>query len=103
MDASLEISGYCDERFARVREAFREAFEVHGEIGAAVGVTLHGRTVVNLWGGHASRAERMPWTEHTLVNVYSSSKGLSALCVQRLIDQGKLDLDARVARYWPEF
>jgi CubicO group peptidase (beta-lactamase class C family) len=66
-------------------------------------VQVDGETVVDLWGGHADVAKTRPWQENTLVNVYSTTKGITAFCAHRLIDEGKLDLDERVATYWPEF
>lgn len=98
-----KIEGTCGERFRRVRETFAANFENGGEIGAAVAVTLDGAPVVDLWSGHADAARTRPWTRDTLVNVYSTTKGLTAICAHRLVDQGKLDLDSPVARYWPEF
>ena len=59
--------------------------------------------VVDLWGGHHDRARTRPWQRDTLVNVYSTTKGVTALCAHRLVDEGRLDLDAPVAKYWPEF
>jgi CubicO group peptidase (beta-lactamase class C family) len=49
------------------------------------------------------RERTRPWQRDTLVNVYSTTKGMAALCAHMLIEQGKLELDAPVARYWPEF
>src|SRR5215471_1390467 len=100
MTDSLRVSGECDPRFEPVREAFAANFRDHAELGAAVAVQIDGRTRIDLWAGLAARAEKTPWTRDTLVNVYSTTKGLAALCVQRLIDQGAIDLDAEVARYW---
>lgn len=94
-----KIEGSCDEKFRRVRETFAANFENGGEIGAAIAVTLDGGPVVDLWSGHADAARTRPWTRDTLVNIYSSTKGLTAMCAHRLVDQGKLDLDAPVARY----
>jgi CubicO group peptidase (beta-lactamase class C family) len=98
-----KIEGTCGEKYRRVRETFAANFEGGGEIGAAIAVTLDGVPIVDLWGGHADAARTRPWTRDTLVNIYSSTKGLTAMCAHRLVDQGKLDLDAPVARYWPEF
>ncbi|MBG0832041.1 beta-lactamase family protein [Planomonospora sp. ID67723] len=95
--------GSCDERFDGVRKAFEENFSARGEIGAAVTVTVDGTTVVDLWGGHADRARTRPWERDTLVNVWSTTKGVVALCAHMLADRGLLDLDAPVASYWPEF
>lgn len=103
MDAKENVHGDCDERFARVRDAFVSNFADYGEVGAAVAVTIDGRSVIDLWGGHASQDRVRPWTRDTLVNVWSTTKGLCAMCAHRLADQGKLDLEAPVAKYWPEF
>lgn len=99
----IVIEGDCDPRFARVREAFAEGFRSRDEVGAAVSVYLGGEAVVELWGGFADQAKTRPWQRDTLVNVYSTTKGMTALCAHRLVEEGKLDLDAPVARYWPEF
>ena len=61
------------------------------------------QVVVDLWGGWADPATRRPWAADTLVNIFSVGKGLAALCAARLCSTRGLDLDAPVARYWPEF
>ena len=101
--AEVRIEGTCDPRFERVREAFAENFASRGEVGAAVAVTIDGRPVIDLWGGYADKQRTRPWTRDTIVNVYSATKGVAATCLNRLADQGRVDLDAPVARYWPEF
>ncbi|MFJ4925608.1 serine hydrolase domain-containing protein [Streptomyces sp. NPDC088736] len=98
-----DVHGHCDARFSAVRTAFEENFRDRGELGAAVSVTLGGETVVDLWGGWADAAGTRPWERETLVNVWSTSKGPTALCAHILADRGLLDLDAPVAAYWPEF
>jgi CubicO group peptidase (beta-lactamase class C family) len=102
MGAGVRVEGECETRFAALREVFAKSFET-GEVGAAVAVAIDGETVVDLWGGHRDAAREQAWTCDTLVNVYSTTKGLTAICANRLAEQGKLDLDAPVARYWPEF
>jgi CubicO group peptidase (beta-lactamase class C family) len=97
------IDGTCDSKFRRVRDAFAENFEKRGEVGAAVAITIDGRPVVDLWGGYTDGHHTYPWIRDTIVNVYSTTKGVTAMCAHRLVDQGKLDLDAPVSRYWPEF
>ena len=100
---AVKIEGTCDSNFNRVRDAFAANFDRFDEVGAAVAVIIDGKPVVDLWAGHADQKRTRPWTRDTLVNVYSTTKGLAATCAHRLVDQGKLDLDAPVARYWPEF
>ena len=103
MADSAPIHGRCDARFAGVREVFAGHFEAGLELGAAVSVVLDGRVVVDLWAGHADAARTRPWQRESLVNVWSTTKGIAAIAAHRLVDQGRLDLDAPVARYWPEF
>ena len=98
-----EIFGDCDARFAKVRDGFAANFAAGKEIGASVCVTVDGKPVVDLWAGHADKARTRPWHKNTIVNVYSSTKGLGALCANLLADRGVLDMDAPVAKYWPEF
>lgn len=99
----MHIQGHCDPRFQAVREEFERNFGERGEVGASVCVTLDGRTVVDLWGGLAQRTTGEPWERDTLVLVWSCTKGATALCAHVLVARGQLDLDAPVARYWPEF
>ena len=96
------VAGECAKRFERVRDAFTASFGA-GEVGAAVAVTVDGELVVDLWGGHADAARSRPWTRDTIVNTYSTTKGMTAICANRLAESGALDLDAPVATYWPEF
>jgi CubicO group peptidase (beta-lactamase class C family) len=97
------IHGTCDAAFLGVRDAFEDNFRSRDEIGAGVAVFVDGRCVAELWGGCADPARTRAWQRDTLVNVYSTTKGMTALCAHRLVDEGRLDLDAPVARYWPEF
>ncbi|TPL49754.1 serine hydrolase domain-containing protein [Mesorhizobium sp. B2-4-6] len=99
----MTIDGVCDPRFAGVRDAFAWCFAQGLEHGGGVSVVIHGRTVVDLWGGHADAARTCPWRRDTLVNVWSSTKGVVALAIAMLVERGKLDYAAPVARYWPEF
>ncbi len=97
------IHGDCAPRFQAVKRTFEENFQQRDEVGAAVAITLDGVPVVDLWAGHADQAKTQPWGRDTIANVYSTTKGMTALCAHQLVDQGRLDLDAPVAEYWPEF
>ena len=100
---AVKVEGTCDPKFNRVKDAFVENFEKRNEVGAAAAVMLDGKSVVDIWAGHADREKTKPWTRDTLVNVYSTTKGVTAICAHRLADKGLLDIDAPVAKYWPEF
>ena len=98
-----EIHGHADPRFAGVRDAFAANFARGEDVGASVAVTLGGELVVDLWGGHADAAKTRPWQRDTIVNVYSTTKTMTALCALLLADRDELDLAEKVAHYWPEF
>ena len=89
--------------FEPVQEAFAANFERHGEVGAACSVHLHGKRVVDLWGGVTAPGGSEPYTADTLQMVWSTTKGVVAMAAHILAQEGKLDFDAPVTNYWPEF
>ncbi|GGM75991.1 serine hydrolase domain-containing protein [Dactylosporangium sucinum] len=97
------VEGFARDQYASLRAAFAENLANGADVGAAVCVTVDGETVVDLWGGFADAAAARPWQRDTIVNVYSTTKTVTALVALLLADRGELDFDAPVARYWPEF
>jgi CubicO group peptidase (beta-lactamase class C family) len=97
------IEGNSEARFAPVADAFARNFAERGEIGAAVCVYEKGRKVVDLWGGVADPKTGRAWARDTIVCMMSVGKAMAALCLLQLIDRGRIDLQAPVARYWPGF
>jgi CubicO group peptidase (beta-lactamase class C family) len=100
-DAS--VNGHVEPGFEEVRAEFERNFAERGEIGAAVAAYVRGEKVVDLWGGHRTPERDAPWNEDTMVIVFSTTKGLSAMTLAIANARGLLDYDAPVARYWPEF
>ncbi|GAA2133498.1 serine hydrolase domain-containing protein [Kitasatospora kazusensis] len=105
----VEIRGEAAEGFEPVRAAFARNFREHGELGAAFTLYLDGRKVVDLWGGDARPevggrpAPAVGWTADTAQVLRSVTKGMTAAAALHLVQSGRLDLDAPVASYWPEF
>src|SRR5262245_16790990 len=97
------VSGHFQPGFERVEEAFKQNFTDRGELGAAVSVMVSGASVVDLWGGWMDPDRKNPWKPQTLTNVWSATKGMTAICALKLAEARDLDVDAPVARYWPEF
>ncbi len=97
------VQGFTQDRYAPVRAAFEANLASGEDIGASFCATLEGETVVDLWGGHADGEKTRPWEKDTIVNVYSTTKTMTALTALLVADRGGLDFDAPVARYWPEF
>ena len=100
---SIDIDGDCPERFAAVKDAFADNFANNGDIGASVAITLGGELVVDLWGGTLDEAGTTPWQRDTIISVFSTTKTMSCLSLLVLASRGLVDVDAPVARYWPEF
>ncbi len=92
--------------FEGVERAFRDNFSARHstpDVGAGFAVMRGDEILVNLWGGHSDRSKTRPWQADTLVNTYSTSKGVASACTTLLESRGQLDYTAPVARYWPEF
>jgi CubicO group peptidase (beta-lactamase class C family) len=98
-----DVHGQCAPGFEPLREALSKILAAGLEVGAALAVCVDKQPVVDLWGGYKDAARARPWRAETIVNLYSVGKAVSAICALRLVDAGVLDLDAPVARYWPEF
>jgi CubicO group peptidase (beta-lactamase class C family) len=98
-----EIAGFVAPGFEGVREAFATNFRDEGELGAAFAATVGGQRVVDVWGGMASLRTHTSWRDQTLEVIFSGTKGLVALCLLMLVDRGAVELEERVATYWPEF
>ena len=101
--ADGSVQGFVHDRFAPVREQFEANLASGADVGASFCATVEGETVVDLWGGYADEARTRPWERDTIVNVYSTTKTMTALTALLLADRGELDFAAPVARYWPEF
>ncbi|SVC93737.1 uncharacterized protein METZ01_LOCUS346591, partial [marine metagenome] len=97
-----DIQGTCDPGYEAVGDAFEKNFDL-GDLGATCAVVVDGETVVDLWGGTADIDGDRTWERDTIVNVWSTTKTMTALCVLMLHDRGVLDVDQPVADVWPEF
>jgi CubicO group peptidase (beta-lactamase class C family) len=98
----VEIHGRIEPGFEKVKTAFKANWEGY-ELGASFSVVHKGKTVVDIWGGFLDTEFKKPWQEDTLVNVYSTTKGMGSLAAAILADEGKLNYGAPVVDYWPEF
>lgn len=97
------VEGSWDTRFERFKDAFQRQIDRGEDIGASACVFIDGQMVVDIWGGHLDATFTRPWERHTIAQMFSSTKTVTALCALMLADQDELDLDAPVAKYWPEF
>ena len=98
-----ELLGKCDNQFDGLRAALARNLDSGEELGASLVLDIDGEIVVDLWGGFCDEARIVPWSEQTITNVWSSTKTVTSLAALMLVDRGELDVDAPVARYWPEF
>lgn len=102
-ESTAKVAGFCDPAFAGVRDAFAGNFADGLELGASLAISIEGRNVVDLWGGFLDADRTRPWTEDSLVCVFSCTKGVAAIATMWAVARGLVDLDAPVASYWPEF
>lgn len=107
MTQAPDIHGLCPARFNAVKDAFAANFtdapEGLNEQAARFSVTIDGEVAVDLWAGSADTAGRTPFTDKTLVPVFSTGKAVMALMIARCVDKGLLSYEDRVADHWPAF
>ncbi|KKK43272.1 MAG: Esterase EstB [Candidatus Lokiarchaeum sp. GC14_75] len=103
MSNEVDIQGYTDPKFEMIKDAFKENFEEFNEVGASFAVFLDNKFVIDIWGGHSNPEKTNLWNKDSIAKVYSTNKVIASICALILVDKGLLDLDAPVARYWPEF
>lgn len=99
----VDVQGFCKPGFEGVREAFAANFEAGLEVGASFAATVDGEFVVDIWAGNEGPGDSRPWRRDTLMNVFSTTKAMTAICLHMLADRGLVDFNAKVADYWPEF
>lgn len=97
------VQGFTAPGFEEVELEFVKNFDARGEVGASLAIYVEGQLVVDLWGGIAQVEKGTPWERDTVGLVYSATKGATSILVNRLIENGVLELDKPVASYWPEF
>ncbi|MBO3276364.1 serine hydrolase domain-containing protein [Pseudomonas schmalbachii] len=95
--------GHCHEAFTPVADAFARLFDNNQERGAALCIQVGGEVVVDLWAGRAGREASQEWQADTILNLFSCTKAFASVALLQLVGEGRLELDAPVARYWPEF
>jgi CubicO group peptidase (beta-lactamase class C family) len=87
----------------RLEPLFRENFEKFGELGAAVSIWQDGKSVIDLFGGFCDAGHEKPWKSETLVLVWSATKGIGSACVLHVLQEHRININRRVAEFWPEF
>ena len=87
----------------RLEPLFQENFNKFGELGAAVSVWQNGQPLLDLHGGFRDAKREQPWTEETLVLIWSATKGLGSACLLHVLQEHKIDIERRVGEFWPEF
>ncbi len=97
------VLGSAEPGWGAVVDAFRANFDAGVELGAACSVYFEGVPVVDVWGGIADSRTARPWDADTVVVVFSTTKGITAICAHMLAERGLIDFAAPVADYWPEF
>ena len=95
--------GTAQPRFAAVADLLDANVASGADVGASFCATVEGETVVDLWAGHADGEKTRAWERDTIINVYSTTKTMTALTALLIADRGELDFAKPVAHYWPEF
>jgi len=93
----------ADKLRSRVEPLFEENFEKFGELGAALSVWQNGEPILDLHGGFRDARREQPWTDDTVVLIWSATKALGSACLLHVLQEHEIKLERRVAEFWPEF
>ncbi len=99
----MSIHGTCEEKFQPVKELFQEIHQSGREVGSSFSVYKDGTPLIDIWSGYADKEKNKEWERDTLANVWSTTKGITALTIAHAYEQGILDYEEKVSTYWPEF
>ena len=101
--SGIDVHGVVDDGFEPVMDEFIRNFRDRGDLGAGCTAYVDGRVAVDLWAGTADRRTGRPFDHDSATVIFSCTKGVMAICAYLLVQEGRLDLDSPIARYWPEF
>lgn len=87
----------------QIRQLLDEAVSSGEELGCQLAVYRDGEPILDEWAGWADPERTRKVEADTLFPVFSTGKGFAVTALLRLIEQGKLRLDDRVADLWPAF
>ena len=95
----MDIYGIYNSKFQAVVDRFEHNFTEHGEVGASFSATVEGDYVCDIFAGHRDAAKSRRWEANTIVNVYSTTKTMSFLCILLLADREQLRVTDKVCQY----
>ncbi|KAL4219700.1 hypothetical protein ACF0H5_022270 [Mactra antiquata] len=97
------IDGYYHPAFKSVYDKFRDNLQNSIERGGSIAVYHRGVLVVDIWGGYADLESKRTWSKDTMTLGFSATKGIAAIIVAKMVEDGFLDYNRPVKDYWPEF
>lgn len=98
-----DVKGHCDPHFSELSQILQDNVKSGVDLGASICINLNGKNVVDIWAGYTDETRTKTWEQDTIVNVWSTTKTITALAAFVLVERGQLDLEENVAKYWPEF
>lgn len=73
------------------------------ECGCQLTVFRHGQLLARLCAGFSDARRTRPVSPNTLFPIFSAGKGIMTTAFHRLVEQGLIDYDRKIADLWPEF
>ena len=99
----MDTHGTYDDRFQKVKDLFDDLHKSDREIGSSFAVYKDGKSLVDIWGGFKDKDQKLPWERDTLATVWSTTKGIAALTIAYAFENGLIEYEEKVSKYWPEF
>ncbi len=104
MDAQSQWTGLDAGRLERITDHIERNYISTGKIaGCQVQVTRHGHTAYAKSFGLRDRERGTPWSDDTIVRIYSMTKPIVSVALMTLFEEGRFQLDDPVHRFIPEW
>ena len=94
--------GICEDKFLEIKNIFNNLLETKQETGAAFSVIQNKKKIISIFGG-SKNSKNEPWNQNTIVNTFSTSKGVYEACIAKLLNENLIDIEQPVFYYWPNF
>ncbi len=87
----------------KIQKMADEAVDSGRELGIQVTAYFEGELIADACAGYLDKKKKKAVKADSLFPVFSTTKGIAATMIHILAEEGKIDYDEKISKYWPEF
>lgn len=97
----LQLSTFAQPSIIAHHKSIQELFDSSGIVGMGAVLIVDQKVVWSGGWGWMNLEEKIPFTEHTIMNAGSIAKTFTATCIMKAVENGLLNLDTDINQYLP--